>query len=98
MRNACRIVLVLFIAAYGFALLIGLVGTYGWFGQPTDPLSWLFISSLGLPWVLLVDAIPDGLQVVLAAAAPLINLAILAALCRVLSRGQNGRPTIAGGN
>lgn len=98
MRRACRIVLVLFIVAYGFALLIGLIGTYGWFEQPTDPLSWIFISLLGLPWVLLADAIPDGARAVIAALAPLINLIILLMLCRTLSRKQgHARPPKNGG-
>ena len=71
MRRVCRAILVVLIVAYGVALLIGLTGTYGWFGQPTDPLSWIFVSLLGLPWILLVDAAPNRMAVAFAALAPL---------------------------
>jgi hypothetical protein len=80
----CQIVLVAFGLAYIAALAVGLVGTFGWFGQERDPLGWLFILPLGLPWVLMLDGADDVAGPWLASLAPLLNLAILALFCRYL--------------
>lgn len=63
------------------ALFLFLVGTFGWFGSPQDPLAGVFLVPLGLPWNLLTDGVPDPFRIILAAAAPLLNLVILKVLC-----------------
>jgi hypothetical protein len=84
----CRIVLGILALAYLLALVVFAVGTFGWFGADRDPLSGAYLIVLGMPWVLLpFDAVVGeaGLPVV-GILAPLINLAILWALCRRLGR------------
>ncbi len=73
---------------YVLAFLLFLIGTFGWFGQPRDPLAGVFLIPLGLPWNQLIDALPDPLRAWAAAGAPLVNIAILAGLCR-LSQGRS---------
>lgn len=76
-----------FIAAYALAFALFLVGTFGLFHQQQDPLAGVFLLPLGLPWTWAAARLPDGLlRVVAAAGAPLINLGILAAVCRVLRK------------
>lgn len=82
----CRILALLFVAAYGVALALMLIGTLGLFGQETDPLGAVFLVLLGLPWNRLADLAPERWWPWLAAVAPLTNLAVLAALSR-LGRG-----------
>lgn len=66
----------IFLALYGAALLLFLVGTFGWFGQDKDPLSGVFLMPLGLPWNLIADRVGlPGLPSALL--APAINAAIL---------------------
>ena len=65
-----------FVVLYIAALLLFLIGTFGWFGQETDPLSGVFLIPLGLPWNLLADWL--GLRGVLVGVlTPLINGVIL---------------------
>ncbi len=85
MGRLCRFLLWGFGLAYVLALLLFLVGTFGWFGSGTGPLAGVFLVPLGLPWNHLLDWAPDRLRAVLAAAAPLLNLAILKALFARLS-------------
>ena len=66
----------IFSGLYAMALLLLLVGTFGWFGQAQDPLSGVFLLPLGLPWNVLADRIGMGGPAVMAA-APAINAAIL---------------------
>lgn len=82
----CRILALLFVAAYGVALALMLIGTFGLFGQETGPLAAVFLVVLGLPWNRLADLAPERWWPWLAAVAPLANLAVLAALCRVAQR------------
>lgn len=65
-----------FVVLYVAAVLLFLIGTFGWFGQETDPLSGVFLMPLGLPWNLIADRIglPGLLVGVL---SPLFNVAIL---------------------
>jgi len=70
----------------GIALFILAVGTFGWFGQERDPLSGIFLIVLGQPWVMAIDSLPDPLRPWAAALAPLINIALVAALCSALGR------------
>ncbi|MFV1876633.1 hypothetical protein [Nioella sp.] len=83
----CRIVLLVFTLLYGAALLLFLIGTFGWFGQDRDPIAGVFLIPLGLPWNRLIDGLPDPLLAWAAAGAPLVNLVILAGLCR-LAKGR----------
>lgn len=75
----------LLVAAMGLvwlaALLPLLIGLFG-FGQ--DPLAAVFLVPLGLPWNLLIDRLPLGEAAWpwLGAAAPLVNLLVLIAICR----------------
>lgn len=65
-----------FAGLYAIALLLLLIGAFGWFGQEKDPLSAVFLLPLGLPWNVLVDRIGlpgvPGLLV-----APAVNAGIL---------------------
>lgn len=78
----CVWVMRAFIALYLLALALFLVGTFGLFGQTRDPLSGVFLMPLGLPWNRFVDFAPQSAWPWLAALAPLLNIGILAALCR----------------
>ena len=76
---------------YLVALALLLIGTFGLFGQERDPLSAVFLVPLGLPWVLWLDGVPDALKLWLASLAPLLNIAILFAMCRMLRRPKTHR-------
>lgn len=82
MGRFCRWMVNGFAVLYVLALALFAVGTFGLFGSDQDPLSGVFLVPLGLPWNLLVDFAPENLWPWLAALAPAINLAILAAICR----------------
>jgi hypothetical protein len=88
MRRACKLVIFVFGALYLLALALLAIGTWGLFGQPRDPLSGVFLLPLGLPWNLMLDGFPDAWLPWLAAAAPLVNLALFLILCR-LAAGRN---------
>ena len=83
----CRRVVVSLGGAWLVALAIFVVGTFGWFGQERDPLSGVFLLPLGLPWNQMIRGTPDAIRPWLACAAPLLNIAILAWLCRRFGRG-----------
>ena len=76
----CRIIVWIFALAYLAALVLLAIGTFGWFGQPKDPLSGIFLIMLGWPWATMGGGLLMGLI------APGINLAILMAICRLLTR------------
>lgn len=67
---------------YLAALAVLLIGTYGLFGQERDPLSGVFLLPLGLPWTLMLGHVGDVVAPWLAALAPLLNLSVLALICR----------------
>jgi hypothetical protein len=90
MQRICRFIVRGFLLVYVAALVLFLAGTFGWFGSPQGPLAGVFLVPLGLPWNLLLDWADDPLRAVLAAAAPLLNLAILKALCVRLHRAGGG--------
>jgi hypothetical protein len=77
-------------AAFAFALLylaaiaLFIIGNYGLFGQPRDPLSAVFLMPLGLPWTLLADVVQPLPGRIVALFAPLVNLAILVALALLM--------------
>ena len=85
----CKVGIIAFSALYAVALFVFLTGTFGWFGQDTDPLSGVFLLPLGLPWVLGVEAAPDTVRPWLAVIAPLLNLAILILVCRRAQRKKH---------
>lgn len=92
MSRVCRIGLWAFAALYAVALALLVVGTFGLFGQERDPLSGVFLIPLGLPWNRLVDLFPEAFWPWLAAGTPLLNLLLLAWLCRWLRARGAPRP------
>ena len=70
---------------YLAALALLLIGTFGLFGQEQDPLAGVFLMPLGQPWILWSSVVPERVMPWFAALAPLINLSILAFLCRILA-------------
>lgn len=74
----------LYILIYVFALGVFLIGEYGLFGQPIDPLAGILIVPLGLPWIQLTDPHTNGLGPVQAAICPLINIGILYFVYRII--------------
>ncbi len=85
MNRTCRILLIAFTALYAVALALLAIGTFGLFGQEQDPLSGVFLIPLGLPWNLWLDGLSEPLLPWLAALAPMVNLVVLAVLCRAIS-------------
>ena len=79
--GVCRWVLIVFALAYLAALALMVIGTFGLFGQPRDPLGAVFLLPLGLPWNLLFDGAPEPLLPWLAILAPALNFLILWGLC-----------------
>lgn len=65
---------------YLTALFLWAIGTFGWFGQEKDPLSGVFLIPLGLPWNRL------GVGTAFVLIAPLLNIAILEGLSRLLAQ------------
>lgn len=65
---------------YILALGLWAIGTFGLFGQQTDPLSGVFLIPLGLPWNRMGDG-PDAMI-----AAPIANILILWLLSAVLRK------------
>ena len=88
MTRTCRIVTVGFGLLYLLALGLFLVGTFGLFGSERGPLAAVYVVLLGLPWVRLLDGVAQGALHWLAALAPLLNLALIAAVCRLLAAKQ----------
>lgn len=82
-RYLCPILIVIFAALYVLALGILAIGTFGLFGNDRDPLAGVFLMPLGIPWIWLTAAAPEGLRPWLAAATPGLNLLILMAACRL---------------
>jgi hypothetical protein len=68
------------------ALSLFLGGALGLFGLGRDPLAAVLLIPLGLPWIYLIGRLPEALWPWAAALAPLVNLAVLALLCRFFSR------------
>ncbi|ARU15557.1 hypothetical protein [Croceicoccus marinus] len=87
-----RIVCGLFAALYLCALGILAIGTFGLFGQEQDPLVGAFLLTIGMPWIAIADRIGmQGALVVIL--APLVNLALLMATCRLLGRARRSLPS-----
>jgi hypothetical protein len=65
----------IFAILYALALLLFLVGNFGWFGQEKDPLSGIFLMPLGLPWSFIGDRLGIT-QMAVGLLSPAINLGI----------------------
>lgn len=81
-----RYLLWIFGLAYFAALVLFLVGTFGLFGSERGPLAGVFPVPLGVPWIWLIDLAPERLWPWLGAAAPGLNLLILAGVCRFFGK------------
>lgn len=88
-RKLCQFFAWAFAIAYVLALAILIVGTFGLFGQERDPLSAAYLLPLGLPWNQLIEGFSDSVRPWLAAAAPLLNLAIIRGICGLLERSHD---------
>jgi hypothetical protein len=84
--RACGIALAIFALLYVAALALYAIGAFGLFGSPQGPLAGVFLVPLGLPWNLMLDGAPEAALPWLGALAPLVNLGLIAVLCRVLGR------------
>lgn len=82
----CRTLLGGFTTLYVLALASLIAGTFGLFGTEPDPLSGIFLIPLGMPWVNWLTGFPAALLPWVGAVAPLINLAILRFICRLVGR------------
>lgn len=80
-NRLCTYIVWGFILLYAGALLVFLIGTFGWFGQDRDPLSGVFLLPLGLPWNQFLDFLGESVRPWAAAAAPILNVVILEFLC-----------------
>lgn len=80
----------IFLVLYAVALLIFLTGTFGLFGSAKEPLSGIFLVPLGFPWIMLSGIAGDAAEPWLAAASPLVNLAILRWLARWAASRREG--------
>lgn len=79
----CRILMLALIVLFVLALAVWVIGIFGLFGTARDPLSGVFLVPLGYPWNRAIDSTPEAWWPWLAAAAPLLNIAVLAILCRL---------------
>jgi len=95
MARICPIVIAGLAVLYLLALGLLLIGTFGLFGSEHDPLAGVFLVPLGLPWNLMLDGFPETARPWLAAAAPLVNLAIVWAICRSGAARRSGQGPVA---
>jgi hypothetical protein len=86
MQLLCRSVTYLFAGAYAVALALLLIGSFGLLGSPRGPLAGVFLIPLGMPWVLLDDALPDLLRPAAGVLSPLLNLFLLVTVCKLIER------------
>lgn len=85
----CRWAVAGFAVLYAIALALFVIGTFGLFGSPGGPLAGIFLVPLGLPWILWTGGFPEAALPWAGVASPLINLLLLAGLCRLAAaRGQ----------
>jgi hypothetical protein len=85
-QAVCKWFVFLFAGTYLLAMVLLTISIFGLFGQETDPLSAVYLVPLGLPWVLFFDRMPGLFLPWIGVLAPLLNIAILVALCRVIHR------------
>ena len=79
----------IFLGLYALALAVFVIGTFGWFWQPRDPLAGAFLLPLGLPWNLLGDWLGLPAPPAVALLAPAINLGILYWLWNKVASGDH---------
>ncbi len=89
MARLLKVLLAALVILYPVALFIFATGTFGWFGQETDPLSGVFLLPLGLPWVLATDLFPEATRAWFAALAPVLNIVVLWWLLRTTARDRH---------
>ena len=80
----CRVVLLILALLYLAALALFAIGSFGLFGSPQGPLAGIFLVPLGLPWILMTDGVPEAALPWVGVLAPLVNLGLIAALCRAI--------------
>ena len=86
MGALCVWIVRVYVTLWAIAVILLVVGVYGLFGQEQDPLSGVFLIPLGLPWNQFIDVAPEASWPWLAAAAPFLNIALVWAVCRLLSK------------
>ena len=84
----CKITIWVFVLLWTGAAFIFATGTFGWFGEPQDPLSGVFLIPLGFPWIRAIELVPEAVKPLFAVVVPLLNLAILVLICRQMN-GRN---------
>jgi hypothetical protein len=87
-KRLCRSVVAIMTLLYLVALGLFVIGALGWFGQEPTPLAGVFLVPLGLPWNLWLDPLPEALRPWAAGLTPLLNISVVAVLCRVLRRSS----------
>ena len=85
-HTACQLAVAGLAILYAIALAFLAIGTFGLFGNTPDALSGVYVIFLGLPWNLLIDGLPESWGPWAAVLAPLVNIGLLAALCRLARR------------
>lgn len=79
MDTICRWITVAFAVLYLGALCLLAIGALGLFGVERDPLAGAFLNPLGLYWNSRLDGAGR-------ASAPLLDLVLIDAVCRLASR------------
>ena len=80
----CSGVFYVFCALYVLALLLFLIGT---FASEDESLAGVFLVPLGLPWNLKIDRLfPEPLWPWAAALAPILNIALIRLICKLIHR------------
>lgn len=64
------------------------ISYFNLFGQERDPLSAIPLVLLGQPWVRFLDPFPEPWRPWLAGLTPVLNLIILAGICRAVFSKQ----------
>jgi hypothetical protein len=87
-RRICQWVVGGFVILYLVALGLFVIGHFGLFGSPSGPLAGVFLVPLGAPWNFLWDSasMNDFGRFWLGILAPMVNLVIIVAICRLLQR------------
>lgn len=82
-RLICKWFTAALLIIYILALAIGLISSFGWFGQDRDPLAWVFVIILRLPLVTWIGGSADPMRLGLAASTPLLNPATVRLIYRL---------------
>ncbi|MFD1343100.1 hypothetical protein [Litorisediminicola beolgyonensis] len=84
-RRICQAVIAIYVLVWLAALSLFAIGTFGLFGQTADPLAGIFLIPVGLPWTLMLEFV-GPLAPVLGLLAPVLNLILFIAFCRLWRR------------